>query len=426
MSERTGDAVADDVPSGQAQGQQPASAGARTPFIRSRAMQLAAAAWLGFLGLAATIVGGHDAVAGLEIGVRLIGTLVLAAGLVLVVAAVGLLTNRPYGRSLAMVGALLGVALGVMTTLSQVVNDEPDSRLSMWATIIALSALAAVVIYAQTPQDERGGSIWSRLPILKSVVSVGILFSVGQFWYSSIYLPGSAPPSLTMELRLEPAGRRDGRVALNGTATIKNTSGTKISTLASVMQVWGWDVAAASLDEATFMDAIRASANPRQLILADRYAQAGQPRLVHQQRLLADGAYFEPGETSTVPIVTWVPENRFRVVQMSVGLAVARGRTLPVEVSPEVSSGKDSVVTLTRVPEAGWLRSLTRDDRFVRAEWAVDPSAPGFRVWIARDRERRPARDFHERMTRLYGLSYASAEALVPFWERSAAPRERG
>lgn len=148
---------------------------------------------MALLGVAATIVGGHDAVAGTEISVRLVGSLLLAAGVVLLAGAAGLLRRTADGLSLAMISALLGVAMGIMTFLAQTVNDEPDRRLLAWGAMIVVSGAAALYIRARALPEERVKSIWSRLPILKSTISIGFLISLAQFWYSQIYLPTTAP-----------------------------------------------------------------------------------------------------------------------------------------------------------------------------------------------------------------------------------------
>ena len=136
---------------------------------------------------------------------RVLGAFVLAAGIVLVAGAFGLRRTDPLGRALAMVAALLGVALGGLMFLAQAVNDEPDGRLSVWAAVIVLSAAAAWHIRALSPPDERAESIWHHLPFLKSAVSIGVLISLAQFWYASIYVPTTAPASLTLS---SPSSRR--------------------------------------------------------------------------------------------------------------------------------------------------------------------------------------------------------------------------
>jgi hypothetical protein len=385
-----------------------------TPRSGAQLRRWAAAAWLGVLGAAATIVGGYDAIGGLEIAVRLVGTLLLAAGLLLVAGAAALLAKRPLGPALALLGAMVGVALGVLLGLTQVVNDEPDRRLTLWAVIIALSALAALAIRAVTPEAERVAGMWNRLPVLKSVVSVGVLISVGQFWYSSIYLPASAPASLTIELRLEPAGVRDGLLALRGTATIRNTSETKVNTLGSVLQIWGQTVAPKRLNNEEYTRRTRIAVD-RNVIFPGRYAGVEKRRLVQHEPLLPASTYFEPRETVTIPILAWVPEDRFQRIHVWATVAVARGRTLAVEgVKPDVRTQRDRVVTVTPVPEAGWLRKLTRGERFVRTDWVIDPDKPSFEVSIATERQRRPSREFDERMWRFYGVAYAEGEALLP------------
>ena len=42
----------------------------------------------------------------------------------------------------------------------------------------------------------------------------------------------------------------------------------------------------------------------------------------------------------------------------------------------EIETVKDGVVVLTPVPEAGWLRQLTRGDRLVRTEYASNIGGP--------------------------------------------------
>ena len=45
-------------------------------------------------------------------------------------------------------------------------------------------------------------------------ISVGVLFSIAQFWYSLIYLPTTAPASLTLEAKLDKVTPRGKHVVI--------------------------------------------------------------------------------------------------------------------------------------------------------------------------------------------------------------------
>ena len=98
--------------------------------------------WFALLGIAATIVGGHDAVVGTGMNVRLVAVLVLGAGLLLLAGVVGLCGGQSRGRVMAVIAGVMGVALGALMSLTQIANDQPDGRLALWGAISVLSALA--------------------------------------------------------------------------------------------------------------------------------------------------------------------------------------------------------------------------------------------------------------------------------------------
>lgn len=446
--------------------------------IRTRAT----IAWLAALGAAATVVGGHDTIVGTEVNVRVWGTCVLAAGVVLMAGAAGLRGGRPLGRALAMIAALLGIALGALTFMAQAVNDEPDHRLAYWAAVILLCALSARRVRALTPPTERAQSIWSQLPFLKSAVSVGVLISVGQFWYTSIYLPTTAPASLTLESTLKKVGETDTRLVVKGSVTIRNTSDTRVNVLASSLDLHGQTVMDSDLDHEQLRDAVK-SADRLAAPPAEQFAAVESQTLLSHRRLTGDGFYFEPGEVMTVPITTWIPKDRYDRVSINALASIARGHVLAIETEQPVATPEEhGVVVLTRVPEAGLLRKLTRGDRFVRTEYSsnigglaalsydefkvaelvsqgrTDPQiaktlkyddtadvaydlANGltklgvdtrdevagaferagrpFQVWLAPDKQADPPEDFDNRLRRFYGIADVETTDVM------AVPRKR-
>jgi hypothetical protein len=306
--------------------------------------------------------------------------------------------------------------LGVITFLAQVVNDEPDSRLLLWGAIVVISAGTAWTIWRLSPADERHQGIWKQLPILKSVVSLGVLFSVAQFWYGSIYVPTTAPASLSVDAKVERVLTGDERLSVHGSVTIRNTSGTRVNVLASLLEIAGEPVEPASLGAGEFADALASTYRNASADSATRYSVSDAATTLRRGRLVRDATYFEPGETHTVPFVAWAPRRGFELVRVNALVAVARGRVLALEASePDFSSAPASVVTHTAVPEAGWLRSLTRGDRFVRAEYGTGIDDPTVGVaFVSESGSRDYVEDFDMRMKRYYGYAVVEASALAP------------
>jgi hypothetical protein len=382
-----------------------------------------AIAWLALLGLMAITIGGHDTVAGTEITVRIWGSLVLGSGIVLVAGAAGLHRGTPVGRSLAMVGALLGAALGLLTFLAQVVTDEPDRRLVLWMAIIALSLGTAWVVRAVTPESDRGKTVWSQLPVLKTVVSAGVFISVGQFWYTSIYIPTTAPASITLDTQL--SQKREGdKVIVQGTVTVKNTSSTRVSVVGSVLDVSAGNVTAgADVGEPEFSSRVL-HAHEDGFVPADlssegmggRYAELSDATVVSRGPLVGDGSYFEPGESVTVPFIAWVPADQFGVVTATAGFVIARSRALALEeVKPTITSAPSTTISTREIPEAGWLRRLTRGRRYVRVvndDGTMQPPFPEVR--FSPDEGQATSDDYNRRMWRFYGVNLATSNAIVP------------
>ena len=348
---------------------------------------LAAAAWLAVLGLAATVIGVHDAVDATEINVRLAGALLLIAGILMLSGSVGLVRRTEVGLSLAIIAALLGVLIGIMMFVTQVANDEPDRRLAAWALIIVASGATAYCVRAVVSPAERAKNIWSRLPVLKSAISIGVLASVAQFWYSQMYVPATAPPILTLEMKVGKVTRRAGHLIIEGSVVVRNASDTKVALLASTLDMKGTRLTSAQIKPDIFAGVVR-DAESAAFRMANRYVVHGPERVISHGRLLSD-TFLDAGEAVTVPIITWLPEHTYNTVYISAAVWGGRASALKLEDATETNSlsvrdgvfteanalpTKDGVFYVTRLPEASWLQRLTRGERYLRVRYNNDES----------------------------------------------------
>jgi len=341
---------------------------------------------------------------------------VMGAGLVLCAGAAGLRGRKPSGRALATVAALLGMALGGLLFLAQVVNDEPDRLLIVWAAIILVSAWTVRESRAVTPAEERAKGVWSQLPILKSAVSLGLLFSLAQFWYTSIYVPTTAPASLSLDTKIEAAKARGNQLAVKGTVTVHNTSNTRVNVLASSLDLRADGLQPERYGRRQLSRQIQ-DVDELRYETAERFASRTKSIAVAHARVVDEGTYFDPGESITTPIFTWLPRKRFDALYLYAVLSVARGRVLNVESGPQpkVTRGRQQVVILTEVPEGGWLRRLTRGPRYLRVEYPSHADTTDVpTVSFSPNQRPNPPDDFNQRLRRFYGVAETSGTAIMP------------
>ena len=264
------------------------------------------------------------------------------------------------------------------------------------------------------PHETRGQGLLSALPVLKSVVSLGVLATLVQFWYTSIYIPTTAPASLTFETSVRPVGRDD-RLVLMGSVTVRNTSGTRVNLLASRLRLVG-ETVGDHPEDAFEADAL----STYEENMPGKYKVRGQAvtarTVVAEGPLLPHGHYLEPGETVTQPMNARVAPGAFDEAVLEAFVVIARGQvtleTAPARPGPITDDG---LVIVTPIPEAGWLRRLTRGDRYVRTEYSTDSEQDPVVTFVPEaDPAQEPDAGFHQRMSRFYGASFSKADARVP------------
>ena len=173
---------------------------------------------------------------------------------------------------------------------------------------------------------------------------------------------------------------------------IRNTSDTKVQVLASTLDVRGTRIVPVKLGSKEFASHVR-DADLQQISAAERHIGEESTRAVRHGRLVDEGTFFEARETITVPVLTWVPKDKYNALYLEGWLAVGRGKALGIdEAMPKAIPSGNGVAYLTRLPEAGWLRRLTRGDRYLRVEYRRDPnSCPLPQPPRRRDHAPRPA-----------------------------------
>ena len=261
-----------------------------------------------------------------------------------------------------------------------------------------------------------------------SVASLGAIVTLGQFVYSSLYLPSTAPPSLAFDLAVTQAGRN-----LQTNVTIRNTSTTGITALGSLYYVAVPRVLVTRATKetaklATFRQRLAKPAFadlPLGGPVAERYGKQKKEVVAEAGTLMPQDARLEAGGQTSRRFVVRVSRRRGgpREARLVVFISFARGGGVklkrPPMKQPPGQDGADTTKSVTRaeLAESSWIRRFVRNQRYVERTWEVTPAGSP-RVATAIDvgpvRDSSTDEKTRTRMETLYGLGSAGSTFELP------------
>ncbi|MGY1707517.1 hypothetical protein ACI79C_23385 [Geodermatophilus sp. SYSU D00697] len=352
-----------------------------------------AAALFGAIGVFASWVGLLDSLSAANLQYKLIGLAFAMAGLVLLAGSAVLARDTwrwKRGRVAAVAAGVAGVFVGGYLLLMQYrAPDLSPSRLPPfpawvpWAAIVGASVVAAVLGWRSTKDHADEQVTWTAIGgrLFAGGLSVTVLFSGVNWWYTQQYQPGTTAAALTVTTELRPAPATAGDTAddtsdphvFEGTITVQNVSPTKVRIVASLYQVMtvthGLRDPMDGINEvdrerqqvACFLEELAPVTDPE----CDqphiyRYGQfsAGDPRAeddypisrttrwtaaqtLQLGHIVGDGSWLERGETFETNLLVHVPAHEessgspgLEELQLSAWLAVAQGSRLVLERVP--------------------------------------------------------------------------------------------
>jgi hypothetical protein len=253
-----------------------------------------------------------------------------------------------------------------------------------WAGIVVASAAGALLGWLSTKDHAADQVTWTAVGarLFAGGLSVTVLFSGVQWWYTQQYQPGTIAAALTVTTELRPAPATTGGNAgempdahmFEGTITVKNVSDAKVQIVASLYQVM--EVTQALREQidginkvdrerqqvACFFEELAPVTDPEcdePGIFRHGEFSAGDPRgydnapisrtsQIHAVRTLqlgkivSDGSWLEPEEEFQHNLLIHVPGKRtatnqssdLRELYLSAQLAVAQGSRLVLESVP--------------------------------------------------------------------------------------------
>jgi hypothetical protein len=169
--------------------------------MKNRRIAIAFAAYLAVVGLAAVVIGVHDAaLAGARLGVTAGAVVLIAGGAVDLVAAWALARlGDARCPQRVFVAFLLTTLIGAYAFVAAI--KSPGDQRPLIAAVAGLLAAAAVVGARIAWRDGAGGQI--RVAAAVALGLLGLLIGVVEFWYQNQYVPSQLESAVSLHVHLK-------------------------------------------------------------------------------------------------------------------------------------------------------------------------------------------------------------------------------
>jgi hypothetical protein len=315
------------------------------------------------------LVGLADVGTARGLGPRLFGGYLVAVGLL--TAAVFLGRRRPSWLAWSALGAgiliMLTGGIGLVITIADRLQyGYGDVR----RTAFDLAALAVGLWMIWTSRDYIPNALpkWldpigrpgkTRLDNLKTSVEllglVGIAAAATAFWYTNMYLPSTAQPTVNVTVELAPSTELSPR-DVHAQISIRNKSAFRVRIIASEYEVVAQGLGAFDATRAACVLGATARGMPLDAdsIWATELGRESSV-LAGSGEIIAPGSWLEPGEVLSIGFVTPVPppaDSNRRVIRARASVHVVRGDLV----------GTDLEWSFPASPPATWPRDVAADD----------------------------------------------------------------
>jgi hypothetical protein len=364
---------------------------------------------LAAVGCFALVVGGHDVFVARGLGSRLFGALLAVAGLIMLIAALGVFRRAEWHVALSLVGSFAALLVGLALLLAQLDAGERSPMLLIWVGVIA-AALAALAL-SLGPGAPQVSSAVRRVQL---VAVGGIILGVAQFVFTTVYGPTPPGPHIEVTSALERIGEKNGLVAVKAEITLTNLGERKVTLIDSVFRITGQDIHKRPLKENTgcFREQTKTKSQPelqengfcnvlapaaqseipvQSGFVANRGSSEENGEAVASGQVLERGWYFEPRESFKREFIVHVPVGGYDLLRMYTNLAIAEYGRLDTGTEPVFGPRKEVrkyfganflvVTTAWDVRETSLVRRLIRGHSILWSKWLLagpgsDPTLP--------------------------------------------------
>jgi hypothetical protein len=378
------------------------------------------------VGIAALVVGGHDIFLATQLSTRLLAAVVVLIAVGLLVSSVGFLRRRQWAYTLGVIASVAGSITAALFFVAQWVNRVHDYRLGLWAALTAFFVLTSVGL-AKQGRVHIATLARRRVQVVSSVLSIGAVISIAQFWNAAVRVPPTAAPSLTISTDVTELGQRDGMRRFAGTIKVTNTATSKVWILSSLYNVLGGHANLEQKKPSLFAEELESHISNEEFTYGlARHTTKQYEQVLESGQLLQHLTYLVPDEVYTFHLAFYAPIERYDLLRLETLVVVAKDTLVLDETRqpiPEVVSedGVRRAVAARPVRDTSWFSRIFRGDRVVHTEVVFDRTfgylKPFLNVYINRGgREPVWAEEsaYALRMRRSYGVATSDGSFELP------------
>jgi hypothetical protein len=335
---------------------------------------------LSAVGFFAVVVGSHDVFAARGLGARVFGAFLAAGGLIMLIAAAGVIRGAAWHVALSLVGSFAALLVGLALLLAQWDAGESGFMMVVWAAVVVASAIAlALSLRPGAPE------VSNAVRRVQLVAAAGIVVGIAQFVFTNVYGPVPAGPHVTLTSTLERGGEHDGLVAAMARIKLENTGERKVFLVDSVYRVTGQQVDREQERGRAFLSELQEAAKEERPseydIAAVRGVVESNATIVRAGQVLERGFWFEPGESLVREFVVHVPKENYDLLRLTAVVGIADSARLDLEDAPAYGPkvgvrtypGGEFTVVDTRwdIRETSWVRRLIRGESVLWSRWLL-------------------------------------------------------
>jgi hypothetical protein len=336
-------------------------------------------AFLALLGVAAVVIGGHDAaLSHSNFGLSAVSFVLLLTGVVLLVAAVQLADvsrqrnwtedGHPPCKLPVIIAFLLTILPAIYVLLSGI--QSPGAQ----RPIVVAVALALIVVGAL------GLSFFGRdarvtIPRIGTIALgvIGTIFAAWQFWYQNQYAPAHAGQAVALSATINRVGEQPAYDVIKASVSYEDTGGRSVSVIGSTYTLTGSRLVRCQRKASTKYvqsDFEGLLPDPQRIrFMADAW-EIRPSTVLAAGRFVGDGKRLDPNVNASRDFIFLVPRHhyqllRFRTQLFAIPASVQISQRTPPTYTP--LPGSNDIFGFWHVDDDSWLHDLVNG----RERWIV-------------------------------------------------------
>ena len=336
-------------------------------------------AFLVLLGVAALVIGGHDAaLSRANFGVSAVSVVLLGTGVVLLIAAVQLVeisrkknwteNQHPPCKLPVIIAFLLTILLAIYVFLSGI--QTPGAQRPIVVTVAVVLIIVGALGLRFFGRDAR-----VTIPRIGTIALgvIGTIFAAWQFWYQNQYAPAHAGQAVALSATINRVGEQPAFDVIKASVSYEDTGGRSVSVIGSTYSLTGSRVVRCQRTASTKYvqsDFKGLLPDPQRIrFMADAW-EIRPATVLAAGRFVGDGKRLDPNVSASRDFIFLVPRHRYQLLRFRTQLFAVPGSVQISQRTPPTYTplpGSNDMFGFWHVDDNSWLHDLVNG----RERWIV-------------------------------------------------------